>query len=232
MMTSMKNIFPLKYMSCSLAVLFKIGLTGFSSIHLHALAVCMHFHWCLLLMITLELTSSLTIKSIFNLECFSYFVSNLIIKYVQFQWTNKIRFAHPSQWKLLFLWVNESLFCHWHHAWKTFDSLEIMGKPNHVRVLFLAQRHHRGHSSVHSVCWKCKQGCICLPAKDILSIIWLILTTNEHLLWHAHSMLSSVFYFWCIWTDLLHCAFIYSGECIYHPNHFVISGSLITSSLT
>ena len=32
------------------------------------------------------------------------------------------------------------------------------------------------------------------------SIIWLIWTTNEWLLWYVHSILSSVIYFWCIWT--------------------------------
>ena len=35
-------------------------------------------------------------------------------------------------------------------------------------------------------------------------IIWLILTTCEHLLWHACSMLSTPIYFWCICTDHLY----------------------------
>ena len=64
----------------------RIGLTGCSSVPFHAPAVCMHFHLCSLMMMTLELTSSLAIKRCFLiLESISYFVSNLIIKNFQFK---------------------------------------------------------------------------------------------------------------------------------------------------
>ena len=36
------------------------------------------------------------------------------------------------------------------------------------------------------------------------SIIWLILATGKHLLWHTHSMLSTMIYFWCNCTNLLY----------------------------
>ena len=54
------------------------------------------FSWCSLMMITLELTSSLAITDFLILESISYFVSNLINKYFQFQWTNNCINPHPS----------------------------------------------------------------------------------------------------------------------------------------
>ena len=74
-----------QYTSCSLLMAFRIGLNGFSSIPFHALAVC------------LELRSFLPMKDFFFiLESIPYFLSNLILKYVQYQLTNNSINPHPS----------------------------------------------------------------------------------------------------------------------------------------
>ena len=49
------------------------------------------------------------------------------------------------------------------------DPLEIelvAVEPNPVGAWFLTWRHDRGHSSIDSVCWKCKWARICFSATD------------------------------------------------------------------
>ena len=41
----------------------------------------------------------------------------------------------------------------------------------------LTQRHSRVHASMNSDCWKCKQACICLPAKD--SDLWDLISIEK-----------------------------------------------------
>ena len=84
---------------------------------------------------------------------------------------NWIQFAHPSEWNLLFLWVNKSL------ALPQTSSLKVEFSPNTVGALMMTKRHDWGHASMDSVCWKCKQACICEPA--MVSNIW-DLVSIEH----------------------------------------------------
>ena len=81
---------------------------------------------------------------------------------------NLILFAHTSEWNVLFLWVNKSIVSPQTLSLKVkFDPLEkglIILSPNPVGALILTQRHNRGHASMDSVCWKCKQASICQPA--------------------------------------------------------------------
>ena len=49
----------------------------------------------------------------------------------------------------------------------------VMVEPNPVGALIHTWRHDGGHSSMDSVCWKCKQACICFSAyeSDLLYFI-------------------------------------------------------------
>ena len=81
-----------------------------------------------------------------------------------------IQFHHPLQWKFLFLWQNKSLVLSLPSSLQVeFDSLEkeqVMVWHNPVRKLILTQWHNVVQASMDSVYWKCKQACICLPAKE------------------------------------------------------------------
>ena len=170
MMTSIMVIFLLKYTSCSLAMMFRIGLICFSSILFHAPAIHRSFHWRWYFLWPQKVC-------FFILESISYFVLNSIIKYFQFQWTNISINSHLSCAVSIAFFACKQATCfafniiikNW--VWPL-EIEPVMVEANPVETWFLTWRHDGGYASIYSVCWKCNQGCICESAleSDILDL--------------------------------------------------------------